>query len=233
MNLPMNLRYAALVLLAGSLSITSCIKDEDNTPTNTPPDPLAIQVINNLDADTSIGSGTPTGPPPTTGHFTLFNLKTGQRVANSDSASTKWDIGFRSTVIIVNGGTSGPGQGGAAVLSGIFADVDSLRLEGGAPTGVKNATVLVPFQTDSASGPAARAIPSVSDQGWYNYNGATNIITPLPGRVLIIRTADGKYAKMEIVSYYKGAPATPAASDKSRFYTFRYTYQPDGSGRVK
>jgi hypothetical protein len=230
----MNIRFASILLVTGSLAIfSSCSNDDENNPVATTLDPLAVNVVSNLAADTSVASSTPTGPPAVTGHFTLFNLKTGRQVSTADSATTQWDLGFRATAIIVNGGSSGPGQGGASVLSGVFADVDSLILETGVPVGVRNATVLVPFQTDSATGVTARAIPSVSDGGWYNYNTATNIITPLPGRVLAIRTADGKFAKVEIVSYYKGAPAVPSASDKSRFYTFRYTYQPDGSGRVK
>jgi hypothetical protein len=34
---------------------------------------------------------------------------------------------------------------------------------------------------------------------------------------------------MEVISYYKGAPAQPVSTDESGYYTFRYVYQPDGS----
>jgi hypothetical protein len=61
------------------------------------------------------------------------------------------------------------------------------------------------------------------------------LVTAIPGRVLVIKTASGKYAKVEILNYYKGG-LTPSstASDStksygSRFYKFRYTYQADGS----
>jgi hypothetical protein len=69
--------------------------------------------------------------------------------------------------------------------------------------------------------------------GWYNYDGATNIVTPIAGKVILIRTATGKYAKLEIVSYYQNAPATPTATSVSRYYTFRYLYQPDGTRNLK
>lgn len=76
---------------------------------------------------------------------------------------------------------------------------------------------------------------SGSGKGWYNYDGVTKLISAIPGRVLVVRTATGKYAKVEILNYYKGG-VTPdvTASDmdkliKQRFYTFRYIYQPDGS----
>ena len=53
-------------------------------------------------------------------------------------------------------------------------------------------------------------------------------ILKFPGRILVIRTATGKYAKIEILNYYKGG-VTPDASasdndklTKQRYYTFRF-----------
>jgi hypothetical protein len=63
----------------------------------------------------------------------------------------------------------------------------------------------------------------------------TNLLTPIPGRVMVIKTANGKFAKIEILNYYKGGvtpPATATDSEKSskqRFYTFRFAYQSNGS----
>lgn len=89
------------------------------------------------------------------------------------------------------------------------------------------------FRVDNA--PASYAITKGSGKGWYTYDGANNLITPTPGRVLVIKTATGKYAKVEILNYYKGG-ITPlsSATDSvkafdSRYYSFRYTYQADGS----
>jgi hypothetical protein len=51
----------------------------------------------------------------------------------------------------------------------------------------------------------------------------------------VIRTASGKYAKIEIQNYYKGGVTPDAtASDadklsKQRYYTFRYLLQPNGT----
>ena len=73
------------------------------------------------------------------------------------------------------------------------------------------------------------AIASGSGNGWYTYTGPpTYLISPTPGKILVFRTRDGKYAKMEILSYYLGAPENPDAfSDPSRYYTFNYVYQPN------
>ena len=73
------------------------------------------------------------------------------------------------------------------------------------------------------------AIAPGGGNGWYTYQGPpVNLITPTPGKILVFRTHDGKYAKMEILSYYKDAPDSPDAySDESRYYTFNYVFQPN------
>ena len=66
---------------------------------------------------------------------------------------------------------------------------------------------------------------------WYTYTGPPNhLILPTAGKILVIKTRDGKYAKVEILSYYKDAPAeiTPEiAANDSRHYTFNYVFQPN------
>ena len=49
--------------------------------------------------------------------FTLVSLQNRTIVPNSDSATTKWDIGFRKTTIIVNGGKIRTGAGGLLRLT--------------------------------------------------------------------------------------------------------------------
>lgn len=193
-------RYILFLLLcATGSSLSSCADDEvTNTPT-----PLESKITSDFQAD---------AVAPYTGHFSLFSLRDNAAVAIADSASTKWDVGFRGTTIIINGGTSGPGVGAAQVVSGIFDEIKEAPASG--------------FVQDNGT---TYAITTGSDKGWYHYDGATNIITPIAGKVLIIKTADGKYAKMEILSYYQGAPAIPDATSKSRYYKFRFIYQPDGS----
>lgn len=177
-----------------------------------------ITTVQNLQADTIIGIPVG-GAPYGAGKYTFFSLVNNAVVANSDSATTKWDIGVRGTTIITNAGTSGPGAGGAFVQVGLFADL----------TTISNDST---FKTDAAP---SYAITTGSNKGWYIYDGANNLVNPIPGRVLVIRTANGKYAKLEINNYYKGG-VTPLASasdniktTEQRYYTFRYTYQADGT----
>ena len=112
-------------------------------------------------------------------------------------------------------------QGGAAaqVVEGIF---DELLVAPDAG-----------YLQDNKNTPAY-AIPTGSGNGWYSYNGATQVISPIAGRVIVVKTTEGKYAKLEILSYYQNAPAEPnAMSDMPRYYTFRYIYQPDGTKNFK
>ena len=164
----------------------------------------------NLFAPQTGGRGEPEGGP-----FTKFSFETGA-VTDSDTA---WDIAFRATTIAVNGGAATGsndepernGNGGVSIVEGIFAEV----------TSADGLTF-----TQDADG--AFAITPVSDQGWYNYNPATFTVTPIPGNVLVFRTHDGKYAKVEILSYYENAPANPnGMSDSSRYYTFNFVYNPN------
>jgi hypothetical protein len=210
----MKITYQTFLAATVLTTLFACSND-DNTPTVTP---VQAQTVTNLPADPTTGVNPITGQPlGTTGKFTLYNLRDNKTVANTDSASNSWDIGFRGTTIIVNGGAIRSGQGGAYVHTGTFEELTTL------PTSATFA------QDQSAT---ALAIPTGSGAGWYNYNASNNIISPIPGRVLVIRTGNGKYAKLEILSYYENAPATPSATSRSRFFTFRYAYQPDGSTKL-
>ncbi|MCI0708384.1 MAG: HmuY family protein [Ignavibacteriae bacterium] len=159
-----------------------------------------------------------------TGSFTFFRLSDSSMVALTDSNTTNWDIAFRGTSIIINGGTSGPGQASAVVLTG--TDFDTLS-------------------TAPASGYVTDSTASKAVTGWYTYTGNAptpprHTVLPNPGTVIVLHTAEGEYAKVEIVSYYKGAPE-PIPYDEvsgvptapARFYTFRYFYQPDGSTNLQ
>jgi hypothetical protein len=59
---------------------------------------------------------------------------------------------------------------------------------------------------------------------WYRYGFFTHVLSPKP-RVWAVRTAEARYAKMEILGYY-----CPGA--RPGCLTFRYVYQGDGSTRV-
>ncbi len=216
---PRPLSFKAIALFLGLAAFT--IACDDNNPI--PPVGLQAVTVQNLIADTIIGitPGVPPagGIPYGAGKFTFYSLETNSIIPSTDSATNRWDLGFRGTTIITNSGSSGPGQGGAFVWTGLFADLKSIPADS-------------TFRVDAAPN---YAIPVGSGRAWYTYSQAEQLVRPIPGKILVIRTSSGKFAKVEILNYYKGG-VTPAVTEPDsvkyklqRHYTFRYTFQPNGS----
>ena len=204
------------VLFVGIVALIVSCSDDDPVL-----EPVVAVTISNLEADPATGFNPNTGQPiGTTGKFKLFSFESGATVSNSDSVTTKWDIGFRGTTIIVNGGTSGPGSAQAQIVTGIFDEVTEAPETG--------------YASDNGT---TYAIPTGSGNGWYNAAGggpsSPTIITPIAGRVIVVKTATGRYAKLEILSYYKDAPASPTGTEPARYYTFRFVYQPNDSRKFE
>jgi hypothetical protein len=203
--MPRFLRFIPLVLLAAA--VAAC----DDAAPDGDPDPIQASLVEDLPADPATGRDS-LGQPVSSRRFTFFSLRDGEAVLayddddRADSSSTTWDLGFRGTEVIANGGSNGPGDGGIQVVTGAFEDVTEAPADGYSP-----------------------ALPAGSDNGWYNYNPNTFTVTPIPGRVLAVRTADGRYAKVRILSYYRGNPdEIDPFVDEDRYYTFEYVFQPDG-----
>ena len=197
------------------IALVACSKDEETIVV-----PVRAITVKDLPADTV--TGLVNGRPQYAGSITYYSLVDDTIVSKADSATTKWDVAFSSTKILVNSGTSGPGLGGAFVYIGLFDALKTIPADSN-------------FATDnSKASPSQYAIPQTG-QTWFFYDEKNRLIKTEAGRVLVIRTATGKYAKIEILNYYKGG-ITPAdnASDaeklsKQRYYTFRYVYQPNGT----
>lgn len=188
------------------LGFTSCSNDDDGTPLLE----IESEIVSNLHAPQTGGQGQPIG-----GEFTKFDFSTGA----TTTSDTDWDIAFRGTTIIVNGGESQgttdeptrTGNAAAYIASNTFAGVTTVDVN-----------LLVQDSETSL------AIQTGSDNGWYNYNSATFTITPLAGKILVFRTRDNRYAKVEILNYYQDAPSNPdPLADEGRYYTFNYVYQPN------
>lgn len=200
----------ALIALGLTFVVSSC----DNSTGVEDPE-LDVQKAKDVPANADAGRG---APPD----FTFYSLSEGEIVADEDSASTNWDLGFSSTTVLTNSGSSGPGQGGAVILDIPFEEVDMAPSEG--------------YNVDSDS---QLAIPTGSGNGWYKYTGDNEpkrAILPLPEKTIVVRTANANYAKVEILSYYEGNPDTSTdefanteTRPDGRYYTFRYVIQSDGS----
>jgi hypothetical protein len=198
------------MLIFSVLLAASCQESSTSVDTETE---LEVHIVEDLPANVEAERG---AAPD----FTFYSLREGTIV--TDSASTEWDIAFSATTILVNSGTSGPGKGGAVVLDMAFEEVETAPESG--------------YQVDSAEGYAI--------DNWYSYTGQNvpqHAILPKENKTIVVNTADGNaYAKIQIISYYKGNPDT--SSDKfansqtraeDRYYTFKYVVQTDGTRRLK
>lgn len=195
-----------ITLASICIAFTACSSDDDMLT----PEPIQANLVSNLYAPQTGGQGQPIG-----GEFAKFDFETGMQT----TSDTDWDIAFRGTTIAVNGGSATGtndepernGNAGATIVTGTFVDVTTA--EG------------LTFSQDSNG---SFAIPTGSDNGWYNYNFMTNIVSPIPGKVLVFKTTEGNYAKVEIINYYQDAPSNPnPETDAGRYYTFNYVYNPN------
>ena len=143
--------------------------------------------------------------------WTYFSFAAGDVVDVEDAATSEaWDIGFQRTQVKLNGGVSGPGEGSVVMLTETtFAAVTAAPADG--------------YVADTAD---TLAIVPQSEKGWYLYTGApTHWILPLEDRVFVVKAADGTFAKLRFVGYYKDNEN----KQDSGFVTFEYVHQPDGS----
>jgi hypothetical protein len=150
-----------------------------------------------------------------TGKYEKFSFSEGDTVSHDN-----WDVAFRGTTIIVNGGDSyninqpeREGKAAVYIATGIMSDIQTVDLS--------------KLEQDNTSGPAIVDDLGISGDGWASYDMSTHIISPIAGRILVFRTHDDKYAKMEIVYYYDSPNPDPSNGDYGGYYTFNYVYQPN------
>jgi hypothetical protein len=172
------------------ISLSSCTKD-----------PVVLATI--VEKTDSVKVNFSTATP-----YTFFSFKNGAVVANTDSASTKWDFGLRFTTFILNSYTYGPGNAGAILQNNIYSSVSTAPDAG--------------YAYDTTSSQKA-----IKDGSWYNYNPTTRTFSPKAGQTFIFRTADNNFVKMELLSvdYEPFVGQIPMRL----IYRFRYTYQSNGT----
>ena len=157
-----------------------------------------------------------------TGNFVKFSFSQGNTVTHEN-----WDVAFRGTTLIINGGEKAnvdqPDRtGNAAVYIEIgsmseIVSVDTSRLLQDNSSG---SAILNNVMIDDLG---------VSGQGWASYSFSTHLFSPRAGRILVFRTHDNKYAKMEIIYFYDTPNPITSDGDIGGFYTFNYVCQLDGT----
>jgi len=150
-----------------------------------------------------------TSTDPRVADSVFFSLEKGEKVAES---SADWDIKFKGSKITFGNGASGQ------VVEGVL---DSYK-----------------------TAPESGYLESITGIGTlYTYTGQNtqplHAVLVKPGRLIIVKTGKGKYAKIEMISYYKGNPKTdtPEFADydgkrpAGSYHTFNYVLQPNGTNK--
>ena len=200
-----------LVLVIAFLSVIMVSCDDDKVVA----EPVIATTVENLYAP--VESDRTVNPPVESGEFTKFSFKTGSIVTGDN-----WDIAFRATKILINGGsliglTDEPVRTADASLAFLSDTFNSVNV--------------APDDSDfSQDSNGSYALPIGSGNGWYTYSRQTNLISAIAGKVIVIKTVDGNYAKMEILSYYKDTDSSNP--DNARYYTFNYLYNPNNGENI-
>ena len=150
-------------------------------------------------------------------NWAYINFTEGETIDIADPAtSMAWDLGFKRTAVIVNGGVSGPGKTGALAFEDIsFEDVLKAPEDGY----VSDTDQIATFARSDS---------------WYTYTGPPNHwILPNP-KVYVLRiAADTKmqpanpyyYAKVRFIGYYENNET----KEGSGYISIEYVLQDNGT----
>ncbi|MBS9767769.1 MAG: HmuY family protein [Flavobacteriaceae bacterium] len=147
------------------------------------------------------------------GKFVKFDLETG-KITESE---TDWDIAFRYSTIILNGGKKIGYKDEPNRNANVSGYIEKHPFEEIKTVSEKE------FRQDKKNELA------ISDNvqngtGLWSYSMKHHYVLPIPGKALILKTRNGKYIKMQVKSFYKCIPKIPKVADESYgYYTFRYT----------
>ena len=157
-----------------------------------------------------------------TGNFVRFSFSEGGIVTNEN-----WDVAFRGTTLIINGGEKAhndqpdrTGNAGVYIDIGSMSEINSIDTSKLLQDNSSGSAILNNIMIDDLG---------VSGQGWASYSFSTHLFSPRAGRILLFRTHDDKYAKMEIIYFYDSLRPDTGNNDIGGYYTFNYVYQSDGT----
>ena len=198
------INISAPVFLGLALAFTSC--DEENDP-----DPVNDEVV----------AGTITIDATAYDKWVYFSFADEQVVTVNDfSNSVEWDIGFHRFDLRVNCGTSGPGQGGTHNAGKV--DFSSITE---APEDGYSLNDSIDIMQEEGNW-VYEAVPGDTVLAtWLTFSGPPPTYT-VNDNIYIIKTADGKYAKIWLKDYYNDNAETG-------YVTVKYAFQPDGSRKLE
>lgn len=190
----------ALLLFSSVLIFASCEKDDN--------DPLKLEAFTvQIDATSYTD-------------WVFFSFSTGDEVTVADpQTSSDWDIGIKRNHFKTNSGTSGNGNGGAYDAG--VVDFDTYSEAPASGYTVDTSIDVFNFGTMTETPEPGNALLET----WGEFTDEMPPTLVPSDKVFVIKTADGKYARIIVQNYY--------GANGSGYVTFTYAYQPDGSTNLK
>jgi hypothetical protein len=133
-----------------------------------------------------------------------LNLETAVRVDVTDKtafASTAWDVAIKRPILFTNSGDGGSGRGGSKMVEKEFDAVTTA--DAAAETFAQESF----FDANCTAKVDQTGAVKTSFDGWYNYDQATNGVSP-KAATWIIRGGTGKLYKLRVLSYYANPDGT-------------------------
>ncbi len=189
----------AVLIIAAILLLNACEKDDDNNSGG-------LEAVTTMVEATSYTD------------WVYYSFSEGAEVSVSDpKTSTNWDIGLMRNHFSTNSGSSGNGAGGA--LDAGVVDFDSYLEAPETGFSVDDSIQAFDFTIMSYLSVAANAVLET----WGELTDEQPPTLVPSNKVFVVKTADGKYAKMIVQNYY--------GTEGSGYITFKYVYQPDGTAK--
>ena len=182
-NLVPGVLVTIIILLGGTLIMFSL--EQPAIEVFVPTQPDVADAGNGL-----VGPSTYTIDASSEGEWRFFDFSRGSVVTSP--GPLEWDLAFRRFHIIANGGSGFAGEGGVIRLE--QTDLDSV--------------VELP-ESGYVESVARRDSTNAAISRWYAYNWTSHILNPTPA-VYGVRTADGRYAKLQVLGYYCPGPCRDA-----------------------
>ncbi|MGH7544763.1 MAG: HmuY family protein [Gemmatimonadota bacterium] len=198
--------FGAVVVAAmlATLVVGVVVRPEVSMYAPTPPAPKDVRAA-------VVGPDTYTVDARDERRWVAFDFSRRSVVPVDDLRGLDWDLAFNRFRIRTNGGATNPAGGAGALDLGRVA-FDSV--------------VVVPdsgYAQDVSVSANETRNPAL--ERWYDYSWLSHRLTPKP-RAYAVRTADGRYAKVTVLSYY-------CADGTAGCVTFRYAYAGDGGRRFR
>ncbi len=153
--------------------------------------------------------------------WVYFSFSKDQVVDIEDfSNSYDWDIAFHRFDVRLNCGTSGPGQGGAYNAGQV--DFESIAE---APESGYSLNDSISIIEESGVWEYTNVPGDTIISSWLTFSGPPPAYN-INNNIYVIKTADGKYAKIWLKDYYND-------DSQTGYVTMEYFYQPDGSRKLK